>query len=99
MRQVLLDLPDIDSHWGQHLAVTRKMLRHMLFPIWIQSVEKSADRPPQELLMKAAAGNAPANFVFCLNKADQLAGAPVGPASAAGVFAEAEGPRNRQSAA
>ena len=26
-RQVLLDLPDIDSHWRAHLEVTRTMLR------------------------------------------------------------------------
>ncbi len=71
-RQVLLDLPDIDSHWADHVAVTRKMLRHMLFPIWVQSIEKYADRQPQELLAKVAAGNAPGNFVFCLNKVDQL---------------------------
>src|SRR5436305_440264 len=32
LRQVLLDLPDIDSHWGDHVATTRRMLRHMLFP-------------------------------------------------------------------
>ena len=70
--QVLLDLPDIDSHWGDHVAVTRKMLRHMLFPVWVQSVEKYADRQPQELLIRVAAGNAPGNFVFCLNKVDQV---------------------------
>jgi hypothetical protein len=50
------------------------MLRHMLFPVWVQSVEKYADRQPQELLVKVAAGNAPANFVFCLNKVDQVDG-------------------------
>ena len=71
-RQVLLDLPDIDSHWADHVTVTRKMLRHMLFPIWVQSIEKYADRQPQELLAKVAAGNSPGNFVFCLNKVDQL---------------------------
>ena len=32
-RQVLLDLPDIDSHYESHVAVTRAMLRHMLFPV------------------------------------------------------------------
>lgn len=73
-RQVLLDLPDIDSHYADHVALTRKMLRHMLFPVWMQSVEKYADFQPQELLRKVAAGNAPANFVFCLNKVDQLNG-------------------------
>jgi hypothetical protein len=77
-RQVLLDLPDIDSHWGDHLAITRKMLRHMLFPVWMQSIEKYADRQPQELLAKVAAGNAPGNFVFCLNKVDQLQQSEVG---------------------
>src|SRR5205807_8134234 len=71
-RQVMLDLPDIDSHWGDHVATTRRMLRHMLFPIWMQSIEKYADRQPQELLKRVAAGNAPGNFVFCLNKIDQL---------------------------
>ena len=34
-RQVLLDLPDIDSRWESHPLVTRAMLRHMLFPLWI----------------------------------------------------------------
>src|SRR5687768_4215344 len=71
-RQVLLDLPDIDSHWQSHPVVTRAMLRHMLFPVWIVSIEKYADRQPQEMLRKVAAGNAPENFVFCLNKVDQV---------------------------
>ncbi|HEX2971018.1 MAG TPA: GTPase domain-containing protein [Tepidisphaeraceae bacterium] len=71
-RQVLVDLPDIDSHYAQHVEVTRRMLRHMLYPIWLQSVEKYADRRPRELLALVAAGNAPENFVFCLNKVDQI---------------------------
>jgi hypothetical protein len=71
-RQVLVDLPDIDSHWAEHVALTRKMLRHLLYPIWIQSIEKYADIQPQRLLAQVAAGNDPANFIFCLNKADQL---------------------------
>jgi hypothetical protein len=71
-RQVLVDLPDIDSRFTQHVEVTRAMLRHMLFPIWIQSVEKYADAQPQKLLARVAAGNDPKNFLFCLNKADQL---------------------------
>ena len=93
-RQVLLDLPDIDSHWAEHLVITRKMLRHMLFPIWVQSIEKYADRQPQELLAKVAAGNAPGNFVFCLNKVDQLressADTPIKPEAEAG--GDAPGP-------
>jgi hypothetical protein len=71
-RQVLVDLPDIDSHWAEHVALTRKMLRHLLYPLWIQSIEKYADIQPQKLLAQVAAGNDPSNFVFCLNKADQL---------------------------
>jgi hypothetical protein len=71
-RQVLLDLPDIDSHYADHVEVTRRMLRHMLFPVWIQSVEKYADLQPQKLLSAVAAGNDPANFIFVLNKADQV---------------------------
>jgi hypothetical protein len=71
-RQVLLDLPDIDSHWQAHPLVTRAMLRHMLYPVWLVSIEKYADRQPQEMLRKVAAGNSPANFVFCLNKVDQI---------------------------
>ncbi|HWP41471.1 MAG TPA: GTPase domain-containing protein, partial [Tepidisphaeraceae bacterium] len=71
-RQVLLDLPDIDSRYGDHVQITRRMLRHMLYPLWIQSIEKYADRAPQELLRAVAEGNDPANFVFCLNKVDQL---------------------------
>jgi hypothetical protein len=78
LRQVLLDLPDIDSHWRTHLEVTRAMLRHMLYPVWVQSVEKYADRQPQEMLGRVAAGNAASNFVFCLNKVDQLEGSGFG---------------------
>jgi hypothetical protein len=70
--QVLLDLPDIDSRFTSHLEITRRMLRHMLFPIWIQSVEKYADVQPQNLLAKVAAGNDPSNFLFCLSKMDQV---------------------------
>jgi hypothetical protein len=73
-RQVLVDLPDIDSHWKEHVALTRKMLRHLLYPLWIQSIEKYADIQPQQLLAQVSAGNDPSNFVFCLNKADQLRG-------------------------
>jgi len=54
------------------VALTRKILRHLLYPLWIQSVEKYADIQPQRLLAQVAAGNDPSNFVFCLNKADQL---------------------------
>jgi hypothetical protein len=70
--QVLLDLPDIDSRFASHLEITRRTLRYMLFPIWIQSVEKYADIQPQNLLAKVAAGNDPGNFLFCLNKSDQI---------------------------
>ncbi len=80
-RQVLLDLPDIDSHYQAHLAVTKTMLRHMLFPVWVQSIEKYADLQPQQMLARVAAGNAVQNFIFCLNKVDQLGDdAPPGPA-------------------
>ncbi len=72
-RQVLLDLPDVDSHYADHVAITRRMLRHMLYPLWMQSVEKYADHRPAELLAEVCAGNSPENFLFCLNKADQLA--------------------------
>jgi hypothetical protein len=72
-RQVLVDLPDIDSHFTPHIEITRRMLRHMLFPIWVQSIEKYADAQPQKLLAQVAAGNDSRNFIFCLNKADQLA--------------------------
>jgi GTPase Era involved in 16S rRNA processing len=71
-RQALLDLPDVDSQYAEHVEVTRRMLRHMLFPIWIQSIEKYADQQPQKLLAAVAAGNDPENFLFCLNKADQI---------------------------
>jgi hypothetical protein len=71
--QVLLDLPDIDSRYAAHLQLTRRMLRHMLYPIWIQSIEKYADQQPQKLLSAVAEGNDPTNFRFCLNKVDQLA--------------------------
>jgi len=44
----------------------------MLYPLWIQSVEKYADRAPAQLLRRVADGNAPENFIFCLNKIDYL---------------------------
>src|SRR5437868_4308135 len=56
LRQVLLDLPDIDSIYSDHVEITRKMLRQMLYPIWIQSVEKYADQQPQTLLARVAEG-------------------------------------------
>ncbi|MBN1491588.1 MAG: GTPase domain-containing protein [Phycisphaerae bacterium] len=71
-RQVLLDLPDIDSFYEFHRGITRRMLRHMLFPVWMQSIEKYADGKPRDLLKEVAAGNDPRNFVFCLNKVDQI---------------------------
>jgi hypothetical protein len=71
-RQVLVDLPDVDSHYAEHVQITRRLLRRMLFPLWVQSVEKYADQKPQQLLAEVAAGNAPDNFIFCLNKADQV---------------------------
>ena len=71
-RQVLLDLPDIDSKYADHVALTRQMLRHMLFPVWVQSVEKYADQRPQMLLKQVAEGNDPTNFIFLLSKVDQL---------------------------
>src|SRR4051794_31766868 len=42
-RQVLLDLPDVDSQYSDHVELTRRLLRHMLFPVWVQSIEKYAD--------------------------------------------------------
>ena len=71
-RQVLLDLPDIDSRYAAHLAVTRTMLRQMLYPVWVGSIEKYADQQPQAMLARVSEGNTPGNFVFCLNKVDQL---------------------------
>lgn len=70
--QVLIDLPDIDSKYQDHIDLTRRVLRHLLYPIFIQSVEKYADERPQRLLAQVAEGNDPANFLFCLNKIDQL---------------------------
>lgn len=72
VRQALLDLPDIDSIYEDHLELTRRMLRHMLFPIWIASFEKYADQQPQKMLARVAEGNDPRNFIFCLNKIDLL---------------------------
>lgn len=71
-RQVLLDLPDIDSIYDDHIELTRKLLRHMLFPIWITSFDKYADQHPQKMLLRVAEGNDPSNFLFCINKVDLL---------------------------
>ena len=71
--RVLLDLPDVDSVWNAHVELSRRMLRYMLFPVWVQSIEKYADHAPLALLARVASGNAPENFHFVLTKADQLA--------------------------
>ncbi len=71
--RVLLDLPDIDSVYAEHVQLTHRLLRLMLFPIWVQSIEKYADREPLQLLGKVAKGNSPENFLFVLTKSDQLA--------------------------
>jgi hypothetical protein len=70
--QVLIDLPDIDSKYQDHIELTRTVLRHLLYPIFVQSIEKYADERPQRLLAQVAEGNDPSNFLFCLNKIDQL---------------------------
>lgn len=71
--RVLLDLPDVDSVYADHVELTHTLLRQMLYPVWVQSIEKYADREPLQLLAKVAKGNAPENFLFVLTKADQLA--------------------------
>lgn len=71
-RQVLVDLPDIDSVYADHIETTRRMLRHLLYPIWLQSIEKYADQQPQRLLARVAEGNDPRNFLFAVNKIDLL---------------------------
>ena len=85
--QVLVDLPDIDSKYQDHVDLTRSMLRHLLFPVFVQSIEKYADLRPQQLLAQVAKGNDPANFIFCLTKIDQLV-AREGPASAITLAAD-----------
>ncbi|MDW8261869.1 MAG: GTPase domain-containing protein, partial [Phycisphaerales bacterium] len=87
LRQVLLDLPDIDSVWTDHVQTTRRMLRHMLFPIWVQSVEKYADQQPLQLLARVAEGNDPGNFLFVINKIDLVADRD-GPDAAAEICAD-----------
>jgi hypothetical protein len=79
--QVFVDLPDIDSKYDDHIDLTRRVLRHLLYPIFIQSIEKYADQRPQQLLAQVAEGNDPANFIFCLNKVDQLVSREGEPAS------------------
>ncbi|HRK31908.1 MAG TPA: GTPase domain-containing protein [Tepidisphaeraceae bacterium] len=71
-RQVLVDLPDIDSVYAEHVEITRRMLRHLLYPVWLQSIEKYADLQPQQLLARVAEGNDPENFLFAINKIDLL---------------------------
>lgn len=71
--RVLLDLPDIDSIYSEHVELTRRLLRHMLYPVWVQSIEKYADREPMRLLATVASSNTPENFLFVLTKADQVA--------------------------
>lgn len=71
--RVLLDLPDVDSIYSEHVELTRRLLRHMLYPVWVQSIEKYADREPIHLLATVARSNTPENFLFVLTKSDQVA--------------------------
>lgn len=71
-QQVLLDLPDVDSVYHDHVELVRRVLKIVAFPVLITSVEKYADLRTQQLLARIAEGNDPANFLFVLNKIDQL---------------------------
>lgn len=67
---ILLDLPDFDSKEETNRATVREILPAMDCVIWVTSPEKYADATLYQLVRQTAKDQE--NFVFVLNKADQL---------------------------
>jgi len=67
---LLLDLPDFDSKEETNRETVRHILPNMDSVIWVTSPEKYADAILYELVRQTAKDQE--NFVFVLNKADQL---------------------------
>jgi GTP-binding protein EngB required for normal cell division len=67
---ILLDLPDFDSKEENNRTTVRHILPDMDCVIWVTSPEKYADAALYELVRQTAKDQE--NFVFVLNKADQL---------------------------
>ena len=73
IKQVLLcDLPDFDSLMGGHSETVNTFLKHLDLLVWVASPEKYADGRMYEMMRQTP--KAGSNFVFVLNKADQLTG-------------------------
>ena len=71
IKQVLLcDLPDFDSLVAEHSETVNAFLMHLDLLVWVTSPEKYADRRMYALMRQVP--KAGSNFVFVLNKADQL---------------------------
>jgi len=70
-RQVLLDLPDIDSRYAKHIELTRRFAAaHALSGV--DPEHREVRRPAAAEAPRAVAeGNDPVNFVFCLNKTEK----------------------------
>ena len=67
---LVCDLPDFDSLAGEHRQTVLQVLEHLDLLVWISSPEKYADRAFYGLLREVPKSGS--NFVFVLNKADQL---------------------------
>jgi hypothetical protein len=74
VRQVILcDLPDFDSLVGLHRRHVMDFLENLDLLVWVVSPEKYADERLHSFL--AEAPKASGNYVFVMNKVDQLFGA------------------------
>lgn len=71
VRQILLcDLPDFDSLAAEHSETVHAFLEHLDLLVWVTSPEKYADRRMYHVMRQVP--KAGSNFVYVLNKADQL---------------------------
>jgi len=69
---ILCDLPDFDSLEGLHLQHVKDFLEHLDLLVWVVSPEKYADERFYSFLK--AVPKARENFLFVVNKVDQLFG-------------------------
>ncbi|MEE9392221.1 MAG: GTPase [Planctomycetota bacterium] len=69
----LFDLPDIDSSAEKNATVVREALQSLDLVVWVTSITKFADRVFHDWIGEQSSGMNLANFVFVLNKVDEIA--------------------------
>ncbi len=69
---ILFDLPDIDSSERAHAAVVERVLEGLDLVVWVTSLTKYSDRLLHDWLERHARGRDVANFIFFLNRIDEV---------------------------